>query len=109
MTTLADKLVEAGARAMTPYAWDDAFWRAPRGGDRHQNAVKEIARSNTRAVLLAVLPMVAEEIARNAILAAVAMDPEESHYLVRQKEIEASADRTKSIFASLLSDLKREG
>ena len=62
MTTLADKFVEAGARAAQPYAFNDAFWLARRAPDHHQRHVQANARRHARDVLLAVLPMVAEDI-----------------------------------------------
>ncbi len=98
MTDLSDKIVEAGARALAERdGWD--FDNMPR-------PARAPYLGASKAALLAVLPMVAEEIARDAILAAVAMDPEESHYLIRQVEIETAAIRAKAIFSSLIEDLK---
>lgn len=58
MSEGANDLVEAVARAISPYGWNDAYWQAePRAGhyDRNQRHVQETARDAARAALSAIV------------------------------------------------------
>lgn len=90
MTDLSEKIVEAGARAMrNSKAWPEVF--SPGS-----------AELLTRAALLAVLPMVAEEMAR---VAGRGGSPEAPTYDELEAEVRIS-NAIRARFSSLIEDLK---
>lgn len=93
MTTLADKLVEAGARAF-------AF------ADEGTDADWKFYSPEMRAALHAVLPMLEDDII--AVIAS-GVDPSESTAAGVNSGLRGAHGAVRSLLADLLADLAREG
>ncbi|MFI5409092.1 hypothetical protein [Kaistia sp. UC242_56] len=62
MTSAKERAVEAGARAASPYAFNDAFWLAKGAPDHHQKHAQANALRHAEAVLCAASPIMADEV-----------------------------------------------
>jgi len=67
MTSAKERAVEAGARAASPHAFNDAFWLARGAPDHHQKHAQANAKNHAAAVLRAAFPILAEELVEIAL------------------------------------------
>lgn len=101
MADLSEKIIEAGARAISEY--DGDTW------DIEPERWKAAMRGQARAALLAVLPMVAEEIADMVLRGdhdgSIRLDPKR-HASLSDWFAEQRASAIRARFSSLIEDLK---